>query len=228
MTQEMSADDPVTGWVETFRHDRGFGFVSPMLTGRHPIIGNAGQVFIHTTKCHAFAGTPELPGIAGKPAGSEWVKRNVIPGRGPNSRRNGYSYVIMDVVAGSNGKKPTAASWAVIPRRYTVEDVLQFGGLSAYMGTEVAVLPVKQTPGDGLWGVLTACTLSTDRIELTLSSAHGPGHDPVQFGTRTVDITFHKLGVPDDDPGRLTLRLYHKNGPERVATDVVCWRRPPH
>jgi hypothetical protein len=222
MPQEMSASDPVIGWVERFNTDKGYGFVNPMLTGTHPIIGKASRVFIHVSRYRVFAGTPENPEITLDAAESDWVKRHVVPGLGYGGSRTAYSYVVMNVGPGAKG--PLATAWTVIPRRQTLDDVLRFGGLRAYVGMEIAILPVTQALGGGQWGVLKSWALSGGKVELSLTSARGPGLEPVQYGDISRVIEFDCLRVVDDSSSQITLRLQRTDQP---TLDVVCWRRPP-
>jgi len=209
---KLAPGSEVTGWVEKFFYgnDRRYGFVS----------AHVGTVHVHADNCRVFSGTPEAPVITDERVSAEWLDEHLVaafPGRHLD-----YSYVVMNVVPGGRG--PRAVRWAVIPRRGTVEDVLKYGGLDAYIGLELGVMPVSDKAAGGTWGVLETWKLSDHRLELTLSSAHGSGIEPAQYGAVTKVLEFERLRVTDDDPSHLTLRLHQEDQP---ALQVVCWRRPP-
>lgn len=221
MTQIVNAA-LVVGWVERFNLEKGFGFVSPLLTERHPVIGDAGNVFIHAGQCRMFEGVPEEPRIGTRRVPRDWAAQNVRPAHGPGGTRFACSYVAMRVVPGDKG--PRAEAWVVIPRRQTVEDVLRFGGLEKYLGMEAAILPADQRANGGLWGVLSEATLSESRLRLTLTSPRESGNVPTGQESTTREIDFDYLRVRTDDHDQLVLNLARDNAKD---LQVVCWRRPP-
>ena len=204
----------VTGWVEKFffNGERRYGFVS----------SHIGTVHIHADNCRQFSGTPEAPVIGEVKVPDGWLEDNLaaaFPGR-----RLDYSYVVMQIGQGRKGAYATR--WAVIPRRHTVADVLRYGGLDAYIGMEIGVMPVSTKVSGGTWGVLDSWRLDDNRIELTLSSAKKSGGHKVteNSGVLTKVVVFDYFRVTDDTPSQLTLRIKKGDDP---AQQVVCWHRPP-
>jgi|GEM_PF-4078207 len=222
MTQAAPTTELVFGWVDRYRLSKGFGFAGELPNRDHPIIGR-GSVFLHSDNCFTFEGTPEQPSIGAQPVNHNWLTRNMVPARFEGGRNSDHSFVMMRTAIGDRG--PYATEWTVIPRRKSLDDVLQFNGLDWYMGMEVAILPTAQNSSECVWGALAAYSLTDNRLSLTLASPRGEGRIALDVAEVVRELDFRYLTVSDDTLRQLILKLTMR---DRSTVDVICWRRPPN
>ena len=210
--------DVIFGSVKRFSRQDGYGFAAPLLKGPHRIIGNATTVMIYAPGCRTFAGTPEEPQITNKPAGSGWATKTVVPAHGPEGQRHDYSFVALgDLQRTSKGVR--ANTWALVPKRATLSDVLAYGGLDYYVGKEVSVASTAKESPDSAVGKLVTWSLADNKFDLTLSVKSDLGQVVVSH-----EVAFTQLKVGNDTPDKLELLLTQPSG---SVTTVTCLRRPP-
>lgn len=205
---------PVIGLLHKLDRERGYGHVR-LLGGRR-----ADDVFIHAKKRCAFEGTPENPQIGKELPRSQTSMEGLTPVKGSSGNATRPSYVIMLVEYGGRGAH--AIAWAAIPRRQTMKDVLQYGGLASYVGTQMMIQSTANNPLENMRARLAAWSLIEGCLELILRVPRRMEGE-VEEVSATRRINFDDLTVAVDDSTQLVLLLTRN---DRPALRVICQRRP--